>query len=945
MRGPKAFKYASHTRHVRTILKPREIIDRRAVAAALQTIARGEGSDSARRAAFLECLKAVIKAGDDEIRQRLDGSKHTGNDCVAERSFLMDQVIRILFDHALDHLVRRGVPTTGERIAVLAIGGYGRGELAPMSDVDLLFLLPYKETPFTEQLVEFILYSLWDVGLKVGQAVRSIDENIVHAKADVVVRTSLLDARWIWGDQDLAAEFKARFQKDIVDGSGAQFVQAKLAERDARHEKTGDSRYRLEPNVKDDKGGLRDLHTLYWIARYLYGVSDVRRLADMNVIDDDAAGRFAKAHEFLNTVRCHLHYISGRGDNRLTFDLQREIARKMNFADRAGSTATERFMRYYFLIARDVGDLTRVFITMLEEKGRRKPLLRLPSALRRRKIGGFVVDGGRIALTEDDIDAKPMRLLQIFRVAQQNNLDFQPDALRLIGRHAKRVTALRNHEAANAVFMDILTEPLGAENTLRTMSEAGVFGRFVPDFARVVAQMQYDMYHVYTTDEHTIRAIGILNRIEQGKLKDQLPVASDVIHKVQSRRALYVAVMLHDIAKGRGGDHSDIGADIALDLCPRLGLTGEETESVSWLVRHHLLMSNTAFKRDLDDPQTITAFCDAVQSPERLRLLLVLTCADIRAVGPNVWNNWKATLLRELYHRADEYMSGAQNTASRDVRVAACRQALWERLSDWPEEDRETFVASASPAYLVTYDLETQDRHMRFIRAAEAKKQNVAVSFAVENKRDVTSMLIYTPDHPGLFAKIAGALALSGVSIVDAKILTLSNGMALDTFYIQDYDGATLAQESRLDRIEARVIQALEGRIRLTQELARTAVLRIPSRASAMEVPPRVFIDNTASKVCTVIEINGHDRPGFLYDVTKTLTDLGLQIASAHISTYGERVVDVFYVKDVFGMRVENDTKLRQIRDALGKAIGVAASDVSVQAPVRREVVTATAAE
>ncbi len=930
---------------MRTILKPRDIIDRRAVAAALDAIAKSDEPDTVRRAKFLDALKAALKSGDDEIRRRLEGGKHAGTDCVSERSFLMDQIIRVLFDHAIDHLIRRGVPTTGERIAVLAIGGYGRGELAPLSDIDLLFLLPYKETPFSEQLVEFILYSLWDAGLKVGQAVRSIDENILHAKADVTVRTSLLDARWIWGDQALAAELKARFQKDIVDGSGAQFVQAKLAERDARHEKTGDSRYRLEPNVKDDKGGLRDLHTLYWIAKYLYGVSDVRRLADLGLIDDDAAARFAKAHEFLNTVRCHLHYLSGRPDNRLTFDLQREIATKMNFADRAGSVATERFMRYYFLIARDVGDLTRVFITMLEEKGRRKPLLRLPTALRRRKISGFVVEGGRISLNEDDIATKPIKLLQIFRTAQVHKLDFQPDALRLIARHAKRAATLRNHEDANAIFMDILTDPQGSENTLRLMNEAGVFGRFIPDFARVVAQMQYDMYHVYTTDEHTIRAVGILNRIEQGKLTEQLPIASDVIHKVQSRRALYVAVMLHDIAKGRGGDHSDLGADIALELCPRLGLTGEETESVSWLVRHHLLMSNTAFKRDLDDPQTIATFADAVQSPERLRLLLVLTCADIRAVGPNVWNNWKATLLRELYHRADEYMSGAQNTATRDVRVAASRQALLNRLVDWPDDVRESFVASASPAYLLGYDIETQERHMRFIRAAEDNAQTIAVSFAVENKRDVTSMLVYTPDHPGLFAKIAGTLALSGASIVDAKILTLSNGMALDTFYIQDYDGDTIVQNERLERIKARVIQALEGRIKLNQELARTAVLRVPMRAKAMEVPPRVFIDNTASKVCTVVEINGHDRPGFLYDVTKTLTDLGLQISSAHISTYGERVVDVFYVKDIFGMRVENETKLRQIRDALGKTIGVAAGDVSVQAPARREAVTATAAE
>ncbi|MBM3513360.1 MAG: [protein-PII] uridylyltransferase, partial [Alphaproteobacteria bacterium] len=858
--------------------------------------------------------------------------------------YLMDQLIRILFDDATSHVVRRGVPTTGERISVMAIGGYGRGELAPLSDVDLLFLLPYKETPFSEQLVEHILYALWDLGLKVGQAVRSIDENLHYARADMTIRTALLDARWIWGDQDLAREFKTRFKRDLIDGTAAQFVQAKLAERDARHDKTGDSRYRLEPNVKDDKGGLRDLHVLGWIAKYLYGVDDPRQLADRGLIDDDAALRFAKAHEFLNTVRCHIHYLTGRPENRLTFDLQRKIAGLMGYADRAGATATERFMRRYFLIARDIGDLTRVFITMLEEKGRRKPLFALPSALRRKKLDGFIIDGSRIG-TKDDaaFEREPIRMLKIFRHAQKRGYDFQPRALRAIAQASKRVARLRDDADANALFLDILTAKEGPEATLRTMSECGVLGRFIPDFARVVAQMQYDMYHVYTTDEHTIRAIGLLHRIEHGKLKDELPIATAVIQQVQSRRALYVAVMMHDIAKGRGGDHSTIGADLALTLCPRLGLTPEETESVAWLVRYHLLMSDTAFKRDLDDAQTIARFADQVQSPERLRMLLVLTCADIRAVGPNVWNNWKATLLRELFYRANEHMSGALSAQGRDARVAAAREALLSRLADWPADMRESFAASAPPAYWLNYDLATQERHARFVRRIEQANERIGVDFLVESKRAVTSMLIYTPDHPGLFAKIAGALALSGVSIVDAKIMTLGSGMALDTFSFQDYDGAIIDQAPRLDRIKSRIVMAMEGRIRLNQELERTSVLRVPNRARAMETPPRVIIDNTASKVCSVVEINGHDRPGFLFDVTKTLTDLGLQIFSAHISTYGERVVDVFYVKDVFGMKVENETKLRQVRDALGRAIGVAAADVTVAARPRPQAQPAAA--
>ncbi|MCB2107803.1 MAG: [protein-PII] uridylyltransferase, partial [Rhodobacteraceae bacterium] len=751
-------------------------------------------------------------------------------------------------------------------------------------------------------------------------------------KADMTIRTTLLDARWIWGDQDLARELTARFKKDVVEGSSAQFVEAKFAERSERHAKTGDSRYRLEPNVKDDKGGLRDLQTLFWIARYLYGVGDIAELADRGTIDHDTAARYAKALDFLTTVRCYIHYLTGRLENRLTFDLQRQIAAKIGYAERAGSTATERFMKHYFLIARDVGDLTRIFVTILEDAGRRRPLVRLSSALRRRRIAGFVVEAGRIGVrTEDAFEKDPLKLIRIFRIAQKRGYNFQPRTLRLIARNAQRVVALRDDPAANALFLEILTAPEGPEATLRLMSESGVFGRFIPDFARVVAQMQYDMYHVYTTDEHTIRALGILHRIEQGKLKQDLPVVTDVVKTVQSRRALYVAVLLHDIAKGRGGDHSELGADIALELCPRLGLSPEETESVSWLVRYHLLMSETAFKRDLDDQQTIVRFADAVQSPERLRLLLILTCADIRAVGPNVWNNWKATLLRELYYRAHELMSGGQSIGGRDARVAARREALLARISDWPAEERERFVASGAPGYWLAHDTDAHERHARFIRRAERTGDKIAIDFSVDDSRDITSMLIYTHDHPGLFAKIAGALALSGVSVVDAKIQTLSNGMALDSFAFQDYDGEPISQITRLERVRARVVQALEGRIWLDRELTKTSMLRVPQRAIAMEVPPRVFIDNAASKVCSVIEVNGHDRPGFLYDVTKTLTDLGLQINSAHISTYGERIVDVFYVKDVFGMKVEHDSKLKGIREALGKAIGVADADITVR--------------
>ncbi len=918
---------------VTKIKSPRALIDRQALTARLDDRMSDGLADSKIRPALMEELSAALEHGREECRRRLENGETTGSDTIVELSYLTDQLLRVLFDFATARVFKRGVPTTAEKISLMAVGGYGRGELAPASDLDLLFLMPYKKTPFSENLVEYMLYVLWDLGFKVGHAVRSIGENIQYAKSDMTIRTALLESRWIWGDQDLAHEFQTQFRSDVVEGTGMAFVDAKLEERDARHERLGDSRYVLEPNIKEDKGGLRDLHTLYWIARYLYGVTDMDGLVERDLIHDDAALRFRKAHDFLWTVRCHIHYLTGRPENRLTFDLQPRLAERMGYTDHAGGSAVERFMKHYFLIAKDVGDLTRIFSAVLEEKERRKPVFRLPSALRRKTLEGFVVEGGRISVGSDDaFRTDPLKLIRIFHVAQDNGLDLHPRALELITRDLHLVTDVRDDPEANSMFVDILTYPRNPDVILRLMNEAGVFGRFVPDFGRVVAQMQFDMYHVYTTDEHTIRAIGILNRIETGALAEELPIATEVFPKIQSRRALYVAVLLHDIAKGRGGDHSELGADIALTLCPRLGLSDEETETVSWLVRYHLLMSNTAFKRDLDDTKTISDFCDAVQSLERLKLLLVLTCADIRAVGPKVWNEWKATLLRELYSRADERMSGGHSTASLDARIERARAALAERLDDWPEKAREKFVWSGSPAYWVTYDTDTHERHARFIRDAEASEQDIAVSFKSAPRLAATEMLIYTPDHPGLFAKIAGALSLSNVSIVDAKILTLSNGMALDTFMIQDFTGAPIATETKMNRIKARVVAALEGRLRLDREL-KNVKPPINDRTQVLEAPPRVIIDNTASKVFSVIEINGHDRPGLLFDITTAISTLGLQIGSAHISTYGERVVDVFYVKDVFGMKIENESKIRQIREVLGVAIGVP-DEFSVRRPL-----------
>jgi [protein-PII] uridylyltransferase len=896
------------------IVKQREIIDRRALREAFAALAVDSTTPDRNRVVAL--VRDALNHGRGEIQRRFEEGGSAAH-CIAEQCFLIDQLVRILFDFVTEHVYPLANPTAGEKLAVVAVGGYGRGEMAPFSDVDLLFLLPYKQTPHTEQVVEYLLYLLWDLRLKVGYSTRSVEECLRYAKSDLTIRTALLEARYIWGEQPLFGELKSRFDKEIVRVTAGQFVELKLAERDARHKRVGDSRYQLEPNVKEGKGGLRDLHTLYWLAKYIYRIADVAKLVELKVLSAEESQRFARAQEFLWTVRCHLHYLAGRAEEHLTFDMQARIGERMGYRDRAGSRGVERFMKHYFLVAKDVGDLTRIFCAILEVDQKKSRLSWLRWGGGGRRVAPFVLDGGRLTIPSPDFFKQdPIGLLRLFRVAQEHELDIHPRALRAVTQSLRLVNAeLRENPEANRLFLEILTSQKDPETALRRMNEAGVFGRFIPDFGRVVAQMQYDMYHVYTTDEHTLFAIGIVHQIETGVLKDELPLATAIAPTIVSRRALYLATLLHDIAKGRGGDHSVIGEKIALKLGPRLGLSDEETETVAWLVRWHLVMSNIAFKRDLGDPQTIESFVERVQSPERLKLLLVLTVADIRAVGPKVWNGWKAALLRELYHSAFDLISGGATAEARDSRVAAAQAAVRALLPEFDDADFASFVARGYPFYWLSLDAETHARHARMMRRAESTGAPLSVETRVEPQRAVTEITVYTADHPGLFSRLAGALAVNGANIVDAKIMTMTNGMALDTFWVQDQNGEPVDRPDKLARLSVAFENVLTGDLKPHREFARPPAIQ--SRTHVFTVPQRVLIDNQASQSHTVIEVNGRDRPGLLHELTRELTGLKLQVSSAKISTYGEKVVDVFYVKNLFGHKVDQDEKLAEIRTAL----------------------------
>ena len=886
------------------------------------------GAAQEARPAVLERLKELLRTARTEAARQLatDGK---GRRCAQGLAAFQDELIRLVYDYTVAHVYRATNPSAAERMAIVATGGYGRGLLAPFSDVDLLFVLPYKQTPWGESVVEYMLYLLWDLGLKVGHATRTVDQSLKLARADV--RPHRAPARlpadpW----RRAAVPGVRRFQREVVHGTARQFVEAKLAERDERHRRAGESRYRVEPNIKDGKGGLRDLHTLHWLAKYLYGNGMGAGAVEAAIFTADEYATFRRCEDFLWTVRCHLHFLAGRPEERLTFDVQTAMAGRLGYSERRGLRAVERFMKHYFLVAKDVGDLTTILCSALEiEQVKPSPgLVRLLNPLswrarrRIRSAGDFRIDNGRLNVADAEVFKRdPVNLIRFFARAEETGAFFHPDAVRLLRRSLRLIDdKLRNDAEANRIFLDMLCSDKNPEATLRRMNEAGVLGRFVPEFGKVVSMMQFNMYHHFTVDEHLIRTVGMLSDIEHGMAAEPHPLATSIFKTIQNRRALYVAAFLHDIAKGRTEDHSLLGTRIARALCPRFGMSAAETDTVAWLVEHHLLMSLIAFSRDIGDTKTIRDFANVVQSPERLKLLLILTVADIRAVGPSAWNGWKGQLLRGLYYETEPVVAGGHTQLASRERVTQAQAAFRAAVADWPAEEIERFVERHYPDYWLRTETRKLVEHAKLIRGAERKGEKLAADFTTDAFTAITELSLFAPNHPRLLALFAGACASSGANISGAHISTTRDGFALDTFLLarefeQDED-----ELRRARRIAETIGKVLKGEARLGALMAKRRERR--GRADVFTVAPEVLVDNAVSNQFTVIEVSGLDRPGLLFELTSTISDLNLDITSAHITTFGEKAVDVFYVTDLTNKKIVSPQRQKAIRERLLGVLG-----------------------
>ena len=888
------------------------------------------GDEGGQRKQALEVLRSALFRGRMICKERLE-SGGGGIETARLLAGVTDEVVSALYDFTTVHMIRARNPTEGERLAVVAVGGYGRGALAPFSDIDLLFLRPYKPTAHTESVIEFMLYALWDLGFKVGHSSRTVEDCLKLARQDFTIRTALLESRKLCGDEALFQELKRRYRAEIVTGTAAEFVAAKLKERDDRHARAGASRYMVEPNIKEGKGALRDLNTLFWIAQYLHPVDEPAEVMRLEHFTGKELRSFIRAFDFYWAVRCHLHFATGRAEERLTFDLQPEIARRMGYGDRRrtegdDTPAVERFMRRYFLIAKEVGALTRAFSAKLEAehvKVRPTGLSRfLPGPLARRRafigVPGFRLDAGRLALKDDDVFTRdPLNLLRLFLLADGRDLDLHPDAFTAVTRSLNLITpAVRSDEHAARAFLDILARGKQPYRTLTLMNETGLLGRFVPEFGRVVAQMQFNMYHSYTVDEHTLRAIGIINDVENGRHKVDHPLATVILPLIADREALYLAMLLHDTGKGTVDGQEAGGAKAARSACERLGLSPERTAFVAWLVEHHLVMSDYAQKRDVSDPRTVAAFARIVENPERLRALLVLTVADIRAVGPGVWNGWKGQLLRELYGATEAAFRGGRNadpeTSFRRHQQAQAIEARDQLVAADPAAG--AFAEAMDDAYFAGFTAEEHRAHAALARRA-AEQGGAAASARIRGDRNAAEIVIAAQDRRGLFADLAGLIAGYGANVVGARAHTSRAGQALDMFYVQDASGAAYGgvTPKALDRLAAALEAAGRGE-------AVTLEARRPldgGRAAAFDIAATVVLDNETSTDSTVVEASGRDRPGLLQALARTLAEAGLSIQSAHVDNYGERAVDAFYVQTAEAEKVLDPDRLAALKAGL----------------------------
>src|SRR5262245_35027146 len=845
-----------------------------------------------------------------------------GMEIASAYSTMMDHLIRQLLGAVSADLLYR-FPGQTPRFAIVAQGGYGRGELNPQSDIDLLVLHPRKVTPFVESLAEHLFYTLWDSGLQVGHATRSVGDCVRLAESDLRIRTALLDGRFLCGDYAMYGEFEKSVENKLLKQGIARFVREKLEESRVRHETFGGSVYMLEPEVKEGEGGLRDIQTARWIARAKLKAKDLDSLALNGIVSAADVADLKASQDFLFRVRNDLHFATGKHQDQLTFEHQEQVANALGFEGEGSLRGVEVFMRTYYLHAAQISRLSSLIIHRVTDCD--KPRFADHLVFSRTLREGMRISRGHINVSKPEIlKSHPENLISIFDDAQKYNCRLSHETRELLRRYLDAIDDdFRRSVSANEPFFRILKWKEGVYETLLEMHHSGVLGAFIPEFGRLLCMALHDAYHLYTVDEHSLKLVNEIERLKAGEYMDALPLLTQIAREVEKIELLYLGMMFHDIGKGFGGGHSEIGAGMVRPIVRRMRLNADDGAMVEFLVRHHLLMTHTAFRRDLEDEKTVFEFAKTMSSVNHLKMLYLLTFADVKAVGPDVWNPWKASLLGELYVKALHLLEEVEKGEFEREDVLAVIRRVQTRVrrqlrEDYDEEKVENFIENMPDRYFVATPESDIPGHFELMEKFR-KKPEVSIEHFPE--RDCTSVVICTQDRPGLFASITGALTALNLDILNARIYTASDGRILDVFRISHHGrGEIVMAEQKWAKFRATLEGVLDGRIDVAR-LVESAKPSLLLQKHAPKVSTVINIDNEASDGFTIVEIFTEDRIGVLFTITYSLHRLGLSIHVAKISTNVDQVADVFYITDQSGNKILDAEQVENIRKFLHQTL------------------------
>jgi [protein-PII] uridylyltransferase len=789
---------------------------------------------------------------------------------------------------------RRLSPDLAERLALVAVGGYGRGELHPCSDVDILVLVPSALSDSERASVAQLLSFLWDIGLEVGHSVRTVEECAEQSAADVTTMTTLMESRRLAGSASLLAAMRSALAPERL-WPVREFFEAKVREQQERRLKANDTAYNLEPNVKTGPGGLRDIQTIGWVAKRHFGAESLDELVTHGFLTPSELRRLKQAQSFLWKVRFGLHTLTGRHEDRLLFDYQIKLAQSFGYEDATYTLAVEQLMQRYYRTIMDVTLLNELLLQLFREailSGDQPPEPLNPR---------FQVRNEYLEAVSDEVFTRqPSALLELFALLQQNPQirGVRANTIRAVVRDLWLIDEeFRQNPRNHRLFLEILRAPRGVTHELRRMNDYGVLGRYIPAFGRVVGRMQYDLFHAYTVDAHTLFVLSNLRRLAMREFDHELPRVSAIMQQLPKPEIAYLGALFHDVAKGRGGDHSDLGAVDAEAFCLEQGMSRYDARLVAWLVKNHLLLSMAAQKQDMGDPQVIADFARKVGDEMHLDFLYVLTCADVRGTNPKLWNSWKASLFNDFYERVKRALRrGLENPIDQDELVrenqTAARTLLRARGVSLAAIERAWNRLPAS--YFLRHSPEAIARHTSALAEGEASVDEALVSVEPRSEHGTTAIMIYAPHRRHGFARATAVLDQLGLNILDASITPVGHGFSLDSYHVLEEDGTPVSDDDRRSEIE----RALWGSLQRPEEAPLAVSRRAPRQMRVFKTPTHITIAVDERNARSVLELTAGDRPGLLCDVGKVLWEERVDLHAAKIATLGERAEDVFYVTD-----------------------------------------------